>query len=88
MKRFYMVFKKFDRSDKFNLLGLIIGVAAAVFFYLGSKTMPWDLQTWGGNSVQEAAFRNGRSSDARMGFMLLALNFSFQAAAIIAKKNT
>lgn len=76
------MFKNLDRSDWLNFIGLVLGVVAAIFFYWGSEAMPWLLQTWAGNSIPEAVFRSERSNEARIGFVLLAVNFSFQATAI------
>ena len=82
-----MTFKNFDRSDRFNFAGLVLGVIAAIFFYFGSATMPWSIQTWDGNSPAEVAFQNERGNMASIGFILLALNFTFQAGALIHKRN-
>ncbi len=82
-----MTFKNFNRSDWLNLIGLVLGVLAAIFFYFGSMTIPWSIQTWGGNSPAEIAFRNGQYNIARIGFILLAFNFIFQASALVYKRN-
>lgn len=82
-----MSFKDFDRSDWFNLGGLVLGVVAAIFFYFGSATMPWSIQTVGGNSPTEIAFQNGRDNMASVGFMLLAFNFILQVFALTCKRS-
>lgn len=81
-----MIFKNFDRGDWFNLVGLVFGVIAAVFFYFGSVTMPWSIQTWGGNSLPEITFQTKKDNMASIGFILLAFNFTFQAFALIYKR--
>lgn len=81
-----MIFKKFDRSDWLNFVGLILGVAAAIYFYYGSEAMPWSIQTWGGNSIEEVMFRNQHYNMARVGFLLLFFQFSVQLTALLWKK--
>ena len=82
-----MIFKNFDQIDRLNLAGLVLGVIAAIFFYFGSATMPWSIQTWGGNSLTEIDFMNKRDNMASFGFILLAFNFTFQVLALIYKKH-
>jgi len=78
--------KSFDKSDWLNFSGLVLGVAAAAFFYFGSANMPWSIQTWNGDSKAEIQFKNKRGNMSSIGFLLLALNFSCQAAALLLKE--
>lgn len=79
--------KSFDRSDRLNLVGLVLGIVAAIFFYFGSVAMPWSIQTWDGSSPAEMAFQNERGDMAHLGFILLAFSFIFQVSALIYKRN-
>ncbi len=61
-----------------SIIALIIMVFSTLFFYFGSKSMPWELQTWGGDSIEEIEFREGSNRKARVGFILLSIGFSLQ----------
>jgi hypothetical protein len=67
-----------------GLLSGAIGALAALAFLKGSKPMPWDLQSSGGPSDTEKAFRSAALRWNKLGVMLLLLAFVLSAAASLA----
>ncbi len=62
----------------FVMIGLIINLLATIFLYLGSKHLPWDMQSIGGKTDKEKAFHEIRGRQIKTGLILLFLGFLFQ----------
>lgn len=69
------------------ILGLLAIVVSAIFFYYGSQPMPWELQTWDGNSVAEIDYKAERLTQAHIGFFLLAAGSILQLIYLIKEKD-
>ena len=64
-----------------NVIGLCLGVVAAVCLYYASIETSWGVQSWSGPTEAEQRFRRRRTWWARTGFVLLGLAFVCQLAA-------
>lgn len=53
------------------MLGILLVAVSAVFLYLGSKSMPWELQTFDGNSINEIQHRALHFTQSQIGLLLL-----------------
>ncbi|MFA5039101.1 MAG: hypothetical protein WC732_05410 [Candidatus Omnitrophota bacterium] len=62
----------------FITIGLSLSLLATLFLYWGAKEMPWDLQTFSGESTFEKRFYGARNSDNMVGIYLLFFGFAFQ----------
>jgi hypothetical protein len=60
-----------------------LGVLSAVLLYLGSAETPWAIQSLGGETEPENAFRRNRRRQAAAGFVLLALAFVCQVVSAL-----
>jgi hypothetical protein len=60
------------------------GVLSAVLLFYGSQDVPFELQSWGGQTEPETRFRKTRKRLARLGFVFLAGAFVLQSAAMLA----
>jgi len=67
----------------FTIAGSILTLIATVFLYLGSKQVPWEIQTFKGQSEKEKDFRKKRQFYLRIGFCLLFLGFLLQLVAVV-----
>ena len=65
-----------------NATGLALGVLSAVLLYLGSRETPAAIESFSGESGDEKAFRRRRQRWVASGFILLALAFACQFAAL------
>lgn len=55
------------------IAGLTSTLIATIFLYLGSKHLPWNMQTIGGKSDKEIRFYDVRQRYTKIGFGLLFL---------------
>jgi len=60
------------------IIGLILTMCATILLYLGSRDLPWELQTFEGASKLERSFYEARSREMMAGFILLFSGFLFQ----------
>lgn len=60
-----------DLKRRLCMLGALLIAASAVFLYFSSKTMPWETQTWDGNSINEIQYRALRFTQSQIGLLLL-----------------
>lgn len=67
-----------------GLLSGVFGVISALAFLSGSRAMPWDLQTWKGQTQPEIDFRAKAQRRNRAGLFTLATAFIFSAVSAIA----
>jgi len=67
-----------------GLLSGVIGVGSAIAFLKGSKGMPWDMQTWSGETEAEKAFQANAERWNRIGLVCLIVAFGLSALAAIA----
>ena len=75
--------KSSDLKRRICILGMLLVVVSAIFLYLGSISMPWDYQTWDGNSIYEIQYRAERLIQAQIGLILLAVGSIFQLIYLI-----
>ena len=72
-----------------NMLGLILNLIATILlFFLGSKAVPWDMQTYSGESKEEIEFIRNREYIAKIGFFLLFIGFFLQLLDAVLKNNS
>ena len=69
-----------------NILGLILNLIATILLFLGSKAVPWDMQTLRGESEEEIEFIRNRDYRAKIGFFLLFIGFFLQLLDAVLKK--
>jgi hypothetical protein len=69
------------------IAGLILTLIATVFLFIGSKHIPWKMQTIGGTSDKEKTFYKSRQTYTAIGFGLLFFGFLLQLLAVIGKGN-
>jgi len=62
---------------------LNLTLVATIFLYLGSKHLPWNIQTWKGKSDKEATFFKARHRDTTIGLSLLFFGFLLQLIGVI-----
>ena len=67
-----------------GLLSGAVGALAALAFLKGSKPTPWDMQSFGGQTKAENAFRSAALRWSKLGVALLLAAFVFSAAASVA----
>lgn len=67
-----------------GLLSGLCGVASAIAFLKGSKAMPWDMQTWSGQTEFEKTFRASADRWNKAGIVCLLAAFVLSAAAALA----
>lgn len=60
------------------IMGLVFGLVAACLLFLGSREVPWEMQTWSGNTEKQVAYKKTREWMTRWGFACLFLSFSLQ----------
>lgn len=68
------------------VIGLVLGLVAAVLLFEGSKGVPWEMQSFGGKTEKEIAFRKNRQSMTRWGFGFLGLSFIVQLIGVCLKE--
>ena len=66
-----------------TMVGLVMNLVATVFIYLGSKHLPWGMQSFKGETPQEKAFFALSARQTNIGLLLLFLGFLFQLFALI-----
>ena len=66
-----------------QIIGLLMGVIAAGFIFFGATNVPWEMQSWSGNSESEVSFRRRIKNFARWGFILLGLSFLAQLISLL-----
>ncbi len=66
-----------------SVLSGVVGVASALAFLKGGATMPWSMQTLGGETEAEKAFRVKAKWWNRVGLWLLAAAFALSTLASI-----
>jgi hypothetical protein len=69
-----------------NALGLLSGLLSVVCLYMGTIGMPWTLQSWKGETPAEQRFQRKRRCWSVTGFVLLAVGFALQLAALLLQK--
>ena len=67
-----------------SLLSALLGVASTLALIKGTAVTPWEIQSYGGHSEPEKAFRRVARRWRVAGFVVLALAFLLSAAAAIA----
>jgi hypothetical protein len=67
-----------------GLLSGAMGVISALAFLKGSEAMPWDIQTWDGESDKEKAFQSAAKRWNRVGLAALGIAFILSAAGSVA----
>jgi hypothetical protein len=67
-----------------GLLSGAVGGLAALALLKGSKPVPWDVQSYGGRTEAEKAFRSAALRWNKLGVMLLLGAFVLSAAASLA----
>lgn len=70
----------------FIITGLSLNLIAAAFLFMGSKSVPWEIQTIGGQSPKEIKFKEIHQVYAKTGFGLLAAGFLLQLIGETKKK--
>jgi hypothetical protein len=65
------------------LLSALAGVASTLCLMKGTATVPWEMQSWSGQSDPEKAFRRRMRSYFVVGLVTLALAFVLSAAAAV-----
>lgn len=65
-------------SKIFIAAGLLLNLLATGFLFLGSRHLPWDMQSIGGKTDKEKAFYDLCKKQTKIGFILLFLGFFFQ----------
>ncbi|MEW6387899.1 MAG: hypothetical protein AB1491_10335 [Thermodesulfobacteriota bacterium] len=66
------------------ITGLVCNLIATGFLFFGSKAVPWDIQTIGGESEEEKKFKRNRQRFATNGFVLLFVGFLLQLIGTLA----
>lgn len=61
-----------------DVLGLALATISAFFIWHASEETPWKIQSFGGATATEDAFRRKRTLQARTGFSLLGAGFALQ----------
>ena len=74
------------KKDFINILGLGFSLVGAVLLFFGSQSVPWEIQTFGGVSPEEVAFKIKRFIDTNLGFGFLAVGFLLQIISHFYKK--
>ena len=75
------------RVSMATILGMaaaVCGVLSAVLLFYGSQDVPFQIQSWNGQSEPEIRFKKTRKHCARLGFVALAGAFPLQFAAMLA----
>lgn len=70
----------------FLVIGLVLGLVAAVLLFEGSKGVPWEMQSLGGKTEKEIAFKKNRQSLNRCGFGFLVASFTVQLIGVCLKE--
>lgn len=65
------------------MAGLTLTLTATIFLYLGSRRVPWDIQTMGGESKEEVIFIKVRQRELIIGLGLLFFGFLFQLIGVM-----
>lgn len=65
------------------VVGLVFTLVATVFLYLGSKHLPWKMQSWKGETEKENRFFKTRNKDTTIGFILLFCGFLLQLIGVL-----
>lgn len=73
-------------SKSLIIIGLILSLVATVFLFLGSRHLPWDMQSIGGGTDKEIAFYISRQREVAVGFVLLFFGFLLQLIGVIKQK--
>lgn len=76
-----------DVKRRLCLFGTIIMAVSAILLFFGSLPMPWDLQTWDGNSLDELSYRSRHSFYASAGLFLLIIGTVLQAVNLLKKED-
>lgn len=74
--------RRSEMRTALNVIGLCLGVIAAVCLYYASIETPWGVQSWSDQTEAEWRFRRRRIWWARIGFVLLGLAFVCQLVAM------
>lgn len=67
-----------------GLLSGLTGVGSAIAFLKGSKVMPWDIQSWSGETEAEKTFRARGTRWNQIGLGCLTAAFALSALAAVA----
>jgi hypothetical protein len=67
-----------------GLLSGGFGAASALAFLKGSKVMPWDMQSYKGQTEAEKAFRDAAQSWQKLGLIWLVVAFLLSMGASVA----
>ena len=76
-----------DLKRRLCIFGLLLVALSAILLYLGSKPMPWEYQTWEGNSINEIEYRIKRFTQAHIGLLLLAVGSILQLINLLKGKD-
>jgi len=60
------------------ITGLVLSLLGTIFLYLGSRDLPWDMQTISGKSDLENKFYMARKIETRIGLVFLSIGFLIQ----------
>jgi len=58
-----------------NVISAFFGLLSSIYFFLGSKQKPWEIQSWSGNTENELKFYKKQNSNIKIAFILLAFSF-------------
>lgn len=65
------------------IIGLIFNLIGTIFLFLGSRHLPWDIQSVGGKTNKEFVFYVDRQREVVIGFALLFVGFFLQLIGVI-----
>lgn len=68
------------------IIGLVLSLVATVFLFLGSRHLPWGMQSIDGKTDKEIAFYISRQREVVVGFALLFFGFFLQLIGVIRQK--
>lgn len=64
-----------------DVVGLLLSTLSAPLLWRGSLGVPWEMQTWKGQTAEETTYKQQTRTSAQFGLTLLGFGFALQLIA-------